>query len=287
MVGGRIMKRILVSAIATAVLAGVGGASAADMPVKAPPAPVVVDPWTGFYVGLNGGYSWGRSDTNAAFYNATTGAVIVPPAGSVITSALNLNGGVFGAQAGYNRLNGYFLWGIETDIQWSGEKGSATFFCANPTTGTTGAPCTQQTARTFPAGTPIDALSIQQQIDWFGTLRGRIGTLATPSWLLYVTGGLAYGEIKTASALTGLNGNGVASTVAASLTTTRAGWTVGLGVEGRINDNWSAKAEYLYVDLGTVNTVIVNTATAPPLLAASSSKVTDNIFRVGINYRFH
>jgi len=76
---------------------------------------VVVDPWTGFYVGLNGGYSWGRSETNVAFVNAA--GFIPAPAGSITSSTINLNRGVFGAQAGYNRLYGSFLWGVETDIQ--------------------------------------------------------------------------------------------------------------------------------------------------------------------------
>ena len=279
------MKRILISTIASAILAGIGAASAADMPLKAPPPPVVVDPWTGFYVGLNGGYSWGRSETNAGFFNATTGAAVVLPAG-VTSSTFKLNGGVFGAQAGYNRLNGSFLWGIETDIQWSGEKGNSNYACISTLAGT-GGTCTTQTAVVFPAGTAIDALSIQQQIDWFGTLRGRIGLVAMQSWLFYATGGLAYGEIKTSTTLTGLTAAGLVSTVAGSTTTTKAGWTAGVGVEGRINADWSAKAEYLYVDFGTVNTALVNTLTAPALLGTTSSKVTDNIFRVGINYRFH
>src|ERR1051325_948310 len=66
---------------------------------------------------------------------STTGAPIVLPAG-VTSSTFNLNGGVFGAQAGYNRLNGSFLWGIETDIQWSGEKGSSNYACISTLAGT-------------------------------------------------------------------------------------------------------------------------------------------------------
>ena len=62
---------------------------------------------------------------------------------------------------------------------------------------------------------------------------------------------------------------------------------MGVGVEGRINADWSAKAEYLYMDLGTVSAAVVNPLTTGPLAATISSKVTDNIFRLGINYRFH
>jgi outer membrane immunogenic protein len=183
------MKRILLSVCALAMFAGANVASAADLPVKAPPM-VVVDPWwTGFYVGINGGYSWGRSSTNVTFFNSVSGLPIVLPAGSISSAGFDMNGGVFGGQAGYNWQHGSFVTGIETDIQWSGQRGNATFLCAG-TVG--GGPCLP--GSTFlPAGATGSVLSLQQKLEWFGTLRGRAGMLVTPNWLAYVTGGLAYG----------------------------------------------------------------------------------------------
>jgi outer membrane immunogenic protein len=276
------MKRILVSAIASAVLAGVGAASAADLPLKAPPAPVVVDPlWTGFYIGLNGGYSWGRSETNVTFINTATGLPIVLPAGSTTTATFDMNGGVFGGQIGYNWQRDRLVLGVETDIQWSGQKGSANFLCAAPVLG----PCLP--GLTFvPAGATGTAMSMQQKLEWFGTLRGRGGVLVMPNWLLYVTGGLAYGEIQTNTTLSGFTLNGLAVAGGATTNATKTGWTVGVGLEGRIAGNWTGKVEYLYMDLGTVSGA-VSLAPAPTIAANWSSKITDNIFRVGVNYQFH
>jgi len=108
--------------------------------------------------------------------------------------------------------------------------------------------------------------------------------LVTPTWLAYVTGGLAYGSIETNTALAGFTPGGVAVAAAASNSTIRAGWTIGVGLEGQIAPQWTAKAEYLYMDLGSVSGTIVNT---PAGIAANySTSFTDNIFRVGINYQF-
>jgi outer membrane immunogenic protein len=275
------MKRILLSLIAFSAIAGIGSASAADLPLKAPP-PVVVDPlWTGFYVGLNGGYSWGRSETNVTFIDTTTGLPITLPAGSATSASFNMNGGVFGGQAGYNWQRDRMVLGVETDIQWSGQKGSANFLCNSATTLL---PCLP--GLTFrPAGAVGTALSLEEKLQWFGTLRGRGGILVTPGWLAYVTGGLAYGHIQTNAAMSGFTAGGLATAAALSTGVTNVGWTVGVGLEGRITGNWTAKAEYLYMDLGTVNGT-VSLAPASAIAATWSSKITDNIFRVGVNYQF-
>jgi outer membrane immunogenic protein len=67
-------------------------------------------------------------------------------------------------------------------------------------------------------------------------------------------------------------------------TSDRAGWTVGAGIEGALGNNWSAKLEYLYVDLGTINTAFAGVGAFAPLTV--SSHVTDNIVRAGVNYKF-
>ena len=194
------MKRILLSAL---LVASAVPALAADLPVKARPmpAPVVVWNWDGFYIGLNGGYSWGRSRTSVGYFNTATGLPIVPPVGSITDATFNLNGGVFGGQIGYNWQSSNWVFGLEADAQWSGQRGSANFLCAAGGAVVPGAavlpgPCLP--GSTFlPPGTVGATLSIDQRLEWFGTLRGRLGVLVTPSVLLYGTGGLAFGSVKT------------------------------------------------------------------------------------------
>ena len=107
----------------------------------------------------------------------------------------------------------------------------------------------------------------------------------TPQVLLYATGGLAYGSIKTSGTLSGFNPNAAVLTAVGSNSDTRVGRTVGAGIEGMITRNWSAKLEYLYMDLGRTNTRF--TLPAGGFVAANvSSRFTDNIVRVGLNYHF-
>jgi outer membrane immunogenic protein len=266
------MKRLLVGIAAASSLI-VTGALAADLPAKAPvytKAPVMpVYDWTGFYIGGNIGYSWGRSSDTTDITNA---------AGTVLFSssdATDLNGVVGGGQIGYNWQMQTWVFGFEADIQATDEKGTHNYLC--PTT------C-------IPAGfgiRPIPAVPISealnQKIDWFGTVRGRIGFLATPQVLLYATGGLAYGEV--ASNAIGAVVNGV-STVLPGISSTNFGWTVGAGIEGMIAPNWTARLEYLYVDLGTVSGAFTAPIAGTTLTSNFSSRITDNILRVGINYKF-
>lgn len=273
------MKRLLAASVALIAFA-VGPAGAADMPLKAPPPVVAAYDWSGFYIGLNGGYSWGRSSTGITFFNSATGVPIVPPAGSITSANFNLNGGIFGGQIGYNIQNGRLVYGIEADLQWSGERGSSNFLCAATATGGVCLP-----GLTFlPAGATGSALSLSQSLDWFGTVRGRLGLTVTPTVLAYVTGGLAYGGIRTNGTLSGFTPGGVATAIGFSNTTTKAGWTIGGGLEARLFDRWTGKAEYLYADYGTVTGTGINTAAG--IGATFSSRITDNVFRVGVNYHF-
>ena len=80
---------------------------------KAPPAIVEVWNWTGFYIGGNAGYSWGRANADVTYFNPVTGAVIVPPAGSITNRSFNMDGGLVGGQAGYNWQSGSsWVWGV-------------------------------------------------------------------------------------------------------------------------------------------------------------------------------
>ena len=267
--------RVLLGSIAAVAM--ITSATAADLPRKAPaPAPVMapVWNWTGFYVGVNGGYSWGRSSRDLNFFNPLNGVIIASGTGG----GRDLNGGLFGGQLGYNWQTANWVFGIETDAQWTGQKGSTTVLC--PVAGCFPA------LTAVPAGTGVGA-ALSDKLEWFGTFRGRGGVLVTPSFLLYVTGGLAYGSLQTEVGLSGFTATGIPVTAVASRSSDKFGWTVGGGIETMFYNNWSAKIEYLYMDLGSIsNSVVLPTAAGFPLGANVTSRVTDSVIRGGINYRF-
>src|ERR1700681_650888 len=107
-------KAIAIAAFTS--IAAMHSASAADLaarPYTKAPAIVEVYNWTGFYIGGNAGYSWGRSNTDVSYFNTATGTPIVPPPGSVTSSSFNMNGGIAGGQAGYNWQTGNYVLGAE------------------------------------------------------------------------------------------------------------------------------------------------------------------------------
>jgi outer membrane immunogenic protein len=238
------------------------------LPVKAPPPPPWYD-WTGFYIGADGGYSWGRGSTT-----------ITAPGIAAFSGTQNINGGLGGGQIGYNwQFNRIWVAGLEADIQGTGERGNAGL----PTVVTTPAFAVLALPSTTTTGT------ISEKLPWFGTLRGRLGVEPANYWLLYVTGGLAYGEVDTSTSVTATTGFAglppiAVVTAGSSARNVQAGWTVGAGVEYAFLPRWSVKVEYLYVDLGTFTNTLTGTGAFPTL--ASSTHFTDNIVRAGINFHF-
>ena len=271
------MRRLRFAALAAVAMFGFASiASAADMPMKAAPmvAPVAAYNWTGFYVGGNIGYSWGKGDAN--FYQATSPSNSVPFS---ISESQSLDGVIGGAQIGYNwQADKTWVFGLEADFQGSGEKGSNNF--------------------SYPYVTNTQPFSLDgtfsSNILWFGTVRGRAGMLVTPSMLLYVTGGLAYGKISTSGFFTNsfaqFYGTCACAFFSFGDSATKLGWTLGAGVEGAIpnTSDWTWKVEYLYIDFGTVSANGVQIGfEGAPFPYTWSTKVTDNIVRLGLNYRFH
>jgi outer membrane immunogenic protein len=262
------MKKFLMAGAMLA--AAIQSASAADLALKAPPPPVVVDEWTGPYVGLNLGGSWGRSRTS---YNDPD------PAFVPFTTSQNMNGVLGGAQIGYNvQFNKIWLAGIEADFQGTGQRGSATF---PPITEILGVPGIAVTTVTT-TGT------LTQKMPWFGTVRARLGVEPSEHWLLYATGGLAYAQIKStaATSLVAMTPGGTfTAATSSSVNNDRAGWTAGAGAEWMFAKNWSAKVEYLYLDYGHINDGFTGVGTLAVL--GISSHVTDNVVRAGVNLHFH
>ncbi len=224
-----------------------GPAMAADMPLKAPPAPVApAFSWTGCYIGVEGGGAWGHESVVA-----TTGTP-----GATVTN-INPSGGLIGGTIGCNYQFNNIVVGVEDDLSWDGLSG----------TGGDQAPFFNTT------------FSHSVKTTWLDTLRGRIGiVLPPPSTLLYVTGGAAWTNIQDSAV-----GPGVP---AVSQTTTPTGWTVGGGVEHMfVGTHWSAKIEYLFVQFPTVSDPF-NTFAPVGTYVGVNTKLDENILRVGLNWHF-
>jgi outer membrane immunogenic protein len=275
-------------------------ALAADMApryTKAPVAAAEVYNWTGFYVGANGGYAWrgGKNDPFVAndplIAGVTCGGILGGTCPGVPSN--DLSGGFGGVQAGYNwQFNQRWLLGVEADVQGGDIRGS----------GRTG---------NFQLGLSVAQLEVQQKIDYFGTVRGRIGFLPTDRLLIYATGGFAWANVTDTGrvdALTEQGANGFGFAFGCQAITNSAppcftgsqsriatGWTAGAGFEYAFWNKWSLKAEYLFTSLdsgGAVKvTALDNSAFNNPALIKASflanfGRPDFNLVRVGLNYKF-
>jgi outer membrane immunogenic protein len=154
----------------------------------------------------------------------------------------DLSGGLIGGTIGYNWQIGPWVLGLEGDIDWTNINGKVTNgFC----------PFTCETSNS-----------------WLGTARGRVG-YAFNNIMPYLTGGLALGNVKATTPFFGGKDD------------TNVGWTVGGGLEVGLYGGWTAKAEYLYVNLGEINCGITCNG-----FVNDNVTFTANIVRGGINYRF-
>jgi outer membrane immunogenic protein len=261
------MNRLALAVVSLSALVA-GPAFAADMPLKAPPPAVTPAPlWTGWYIGANIGGSFGTAKESASFP-----PTVVLPTSQFGSASSDLDGVIGGGQIGYNWQTGNWVLGIEADFQGSSERASTSLIGTGSISGIG--------ILAPPTTTFTGTLNIAEKLDWFGTVRGRLGVLAGPNWLLYGTGGLAYGQLDTDTTLT------VAGISAANnFSTTRAGWTAGGGIEGWITQNWTAKVEYLYVDFGSFTNGFTGLGVFTPITV--STHVTDNIVRVGVDYHFN
>jgi outer membrane immunogenic protein len=160
------------------------------------------------------------------------------------TGSRNISGGLVGGTVGYNYQWGQVVWGVEGDIDWASISGSNTQgFCK---------------------------FGCKTSDSWLSTVRGRVG-YAADRFMPFVTGGAAFGNIQASQP------------GAPGASATNAGWTLGGGIEGAFTQNWTAKVEYLYVDLGKFNCG----------LSCGNGFTTDNvsfhtnILRAGVNYKFY
>ena len=239
------MKKLVALAAVAAALGFINTANAADMATKAPVYKAPYAPpaynWTGFYLGINGGYA--RASRDVIVFTVDDPCCVSP------------KGWFGGGQIGYNYQIGTWLLGVEADFQ--GADISKTVNDVN------------------------FGDTMHSRVDWFGTLRGRLGYVFDPM-LIYVTGGLAYGHVNNSVVGPILVGTPY------NIDRTKAGYAIGGGVEYRLAPSWSVKAEYQYINLGK------NAPTNPAGLAFDQlgppvTSVNDNDFhtvRLGLNWHF-
>ena len=319
------MKKSLASAIALSALIATSS-FAADLPsrkepiVTPPPPPM----WAGFYAGLNIGYGFGQSSSvstsgipvdpwaqNArrTFGRFTeTSRALAAANGDVI--GVNQNGVIGGGQIGYNyEVYQRVIVGVETDIQGSGISGSGNKYGSEVDTLNYGGiqPLVDRT--TYGGG------AVNAGINWFGTLRGRIGYLVTPDLMLFGTGGFTYGEVygrvdpsavsvftiaqSSANNRGRYEGTQIGVPSNGNKTALNTGWNAGGGFEWMFSPNWSTKIEAFYYNLGqqSVSSALATSQITPRVLAVanftgwqlySSNVINYNgiILRAGLNYHF-
>jgi outer membrane immunogenic protein len=235
--------------IAIVIAIAIGhGASAADLPVKAPvQQPPAAFNWSGLYVGVQGGAGWGHArQTDELPFDS---------------GSFSIDGALIGGTLGYNWQSGAAVFGLETDLAYAWIKGTTAGPANDPCGGLAGV---------------VVAPFCTAEIKALGTLRGRIG-VSHQNFLPFISGGLAYANLH------GSEGGAAGVTAFGSGSKWVVGWTVGAGLEGLIVPNWSLKAEYLYVDLGK-HAIFTGTVLGGPV--PQSFETTAHIVRVGLNYRF-
>jgi outer membrane immunogenic protein len=255
-------------------------ASAADLPVKAPRAPVVAPAiaWDGFYIGAQAGVAWGSLNavafgdcTATGYYCHSTDPATFPNLAPVLqnaSAAANKSSLTGGIELGRNWQSGGLVYGIEMDV-------SALRLAAS------------NRASAGYASSPgvIYTVASSRSADWFLTARTRLGWTVS-NFLFYGTGGLAVTTLNISNSFSDTNtpANGVG---ASSHSAVKPGWVIGGGVEAALNAKWTVKAEYLYADFGstaTTATVFGNVPGASSQLGVST-QLKANIVRVGLNFK--
>jgi outer membrane immunogenic protein len=223
--------------------------------------------WTGFYIGANAGALWDDSSHSLSSSGLFLVDPLTVPTNSLRTRAGDLDATSFtgGLQAGYNYQMGMLVIGVEGDINSAHSRPSDALVAGLPS------PL---------AGTM--AHRVDERLDWFGTLRGRLG-IAGSHWLIYATGGWAFGHVKS-STFVQFSQDG--DTYTSSFSDTLSGWAGGGGFEYAIHNNWTVKGEVLVIDLGKVSYESPERTIYPGYSYATHLDLNEVVARVGVNYKF-
>jgi outer membrane immunogenic protein len=275
MPGERIRFRtsLLLMALAlTGLPVGAAPASGADLPARVyGKAPGMADPgynWSGFYAGVNAGYGVGSAPTSLTVNDVE--ANFFSPDLNPLPGTLHPSGFTGGGQIGFNYQLGSLVTGLEADLAYARlrktDSATGEFFIGGTLTTT-----------------------VETRLDWFGTVRARLGVLPTSNLLLYATGGLAYGNVQTST--TGSNLpviNCVGRFIywaSGSTSGISVGWTAGGGIEYAFAPDWTFKTEYLYLDLGN-RSVTFPDRDVPGSALTTNTSFTAHIIHAGLNRRF-
>jgi outer membrane immunogenic protein len=277
------MRKLLLASVAALGFAGT--ASAAELAVRAPLAPVPLFSWTGCYLGINGGWIGGRDEY------ATSRRVLYPypdvatPAENALlyhSYSSDQSGGTLGGQFGCQYQAGWLVIGGEWDANWSSLK-EDNYFTFGPI----------PRATNLSLAWPPRAELTHKQLDWFSTARVRVGAAWWDRVLLYATGGVALGALDAYTQVAHDNpfdpSDFFIGDFFGAYRNQKIGWTVGGGFEWAFAANWTAKAEFLYLDFGSFDYI------APAAHNFDENGVTyhtsidakEYVARVGINYLFH
>ena len=252
------MKMQLFGASVLAALMG-STALAADLPapmsMPAMPAPASsAYDWTGFYLGLHGGYAWGESDVELSE------AVL----GGIGETSIDLEGWLAGVQGGFNYQMGRFVVGIEADASWSDIDGSSS------EDGDIGGPVTYNS---------------DLELEWLASVRLR-GGFAIDRALIYGTGGVAFAQMNYDYDISPVPPG--PALISGSIDENMTGYTVGGGVEYAATQNFTVKLEYLYTDLGDFDdsTTLVGDPVLPDGTYSIDGDVSFHTVKLGVNYKF-
>jgi outer membrane immunogenic protein len=241
---------------------------AADMSLKARPsaAPLAAYDWSGFYVGGNVGYGWAK-DTgglwDSVFDPGGAFAQYLALGGNVLPG-VTPKGTLWGIQIGYSvQPSPWWLIGIVADLQSSNLHDFGAGF--SPPT------LNAQTVQTN-----------EVKIGWIGTARAKVGIVAN-NWLFYGTGGLAYGRVQNTVALTCYSAPCDVTVWEGSNSGIKTGWAAGAGVEVGLSRNWTIGLDYLYANLGSLDTT---TVTGPLVAFSAKTELAVNLLRGTLNYKF-
>lgn len=253
------MKQILSGIVLAAAMAM--PAAAADLTV--PAALVEAAPayrWTGFYAGISGGHGWGtmRQGWTTSYYSGL--GVYEGDEGD----SRRANGWLIGGTVGYNYQINRMVLGLEADFSFTGMKSNASSLDTN----------------VWQPGDRVDQ-RWSNGISWLSTIRARIG-FTFDRFLVYATGGLAIAKGTDRTEVTYDDGAGRTANVVSRDSKTHVGWALGAGVEAAITPQITAKLEYLHVDLGSQ----IYRSDLRAILNYANAKMTADIVRAGINYRF-
>jgi len=288
------MRRLLLGTASLFALVVGTPVKAADLRVLPPASAAPGFSWTGAYVGANVGGAWGHADLSTSgdcsaptsppgyFCSQAAGGANLLAIAANGTGSIDAKSATGGIQGGFNWQIGNVLYGLESDFSWfhlSGTRLVAANYPAN----------TQNNAvRT----TNIYAIGTSFETNSLFTLRGRLGWTAS-NLLAYATGGLALTNLRVANSFTD-NVGALGAIGGASNSDQRTGWTVGGGLEWALNNHWTVRGEYLYVNFGNQRITAATTVTNPSpgfagysnALGTSASDLTVQIARGGINYKF-